>query len=160
MIGKIVREVVNDLSVSNFYSIGDEPEFNNLVDDNAIFPVVLFVNELTTTEELKRTRTFKEPVYPVQILFLDRVLHKDTGEDISFDANGDELEEVYTNMRALAREFILAITKRDEWKKTDAETQSFTLSNVNHLFDSDLSGVILNADIPLFIEYDYCKVEC
>lgn len=160
MLGKIVKEIADSMSVDNYYSLGDRYEFNNDIDDNSVFPVILLVNEYTATHTLKRNRVFEDVTYPIEILFLDVVRHDKTGEDVSFDPTGQQLQNVYDNMTALAQEFMVRLSKRKEFTDGNGENIEATLTNVNHLFDSQLSGILFTANVPLAITYDYCIAEC
>lgn len=159
MIGKIIKEITEGLSEGNYFAMGTQQEFNVTMDDNDLFPVVLFINELVITDTLKASRVFQDAIYPIEILFLN-VVRDEKGNDVSGDPTGAQLEEVFNNMIALAREFDVRMMNRQEFKDSNSQTILSTKSRITHVLDTELAGILYSASIQLKINYDYCKAEC
>ena len=160
MIEEVIEKICNQLSIDNFYTVGSEDEFNEVLDDVTEGPVILLVDSYTTQEKINISGTFDFPIFPIEIFILDSVYSVDNGEAVFNDPTGRDLARVRHNMRALGRELVQRFIKEDLYKKTNAQELEFTFSNQEEKFDSLLAGVLLSFEAPLFLEYDYCIPKC
>ena len=156
MIDEIIKTVVEEIGDVNAFAVSTQQDFNDLADSSA-FPAVVFINDFTTSETLSSTGSINNTTFNITVMFTDKI-----GE---LDDTGDKIIKIQNEMAGLAREFFVRMNRLKELQDgtrliDNRFSQSFTLDTFEHLFDTDLAGVFLEAAYSIRLPLAYCKYEC
>lgn len=125
-------EAVDEINPTFFHG---EPQWQNIVADNTLFPITFLDEPITSNDDLKKSGYIEE-TYPVKILIANKS---------SLDYNPSEHNTIVEDMRDLSKKLITRLSN-------DARVKSIsniTRTNVINLFNANITGVYLKCSLVL-----------
>ena len=155
MINEIFEKAAEELNALSFYQVSlNEFMYNFDSTQTDKYPAIVLFNDIQTNENINAGGRYAGTEFITRWLFCDKIQET--------DETGDNILEVQDNMRTLARQYILNITRVQEFQDLNNNQQSLTFNTTAFAkdFDNDLAGVFVNFNFFLTLPIDYCKFIC